>query len=65
MATWFPTDTRCGRLISAKALMTAEICDYVHISPHVSVIGGATGMLRMGHFTNLPGAVSFAVPTNF
>jgi len=31
----------------------AEIGDYVHISPHVSVIGGATGMLRMGHFTNL------------
>jgi hypothetical protein len=24
MATWFPTDTRCGRLISAKSLMTAE-----------------------------------------
>jgi dTDP-4-amino-4,6-dideoxy-D-glucose acyltransferase len=31
----------------------AEIGDYVHISPHVTVIGGATGMLRMGHFTNL------------
>jgi acetyltransferase-like isoleucine patch superfamily enzyme len=31
----------------------AEIGDYVHISPHVSVIGGATGVLRMGHFTNL------------
>ena len=31
----------------------AEIGDYVHISPHVSAIGGATGMLRMGHFTNL------------
>ena len=27
----------------------AEIADYVHISPHVTVIGGATGMLRMGH----------------
>jgi hypothetical protein len=38
-------------------MMSAEIGDYVQISPHVSVIGGATGMLRMGHFTNLPGAV--------
>jgi len=31
----------------------AEIGDYAHISPHVSIIGGATGVLRMGHFTNL------------
>jgi len=31
----------------------AEIGDYVHISPHVSVVGGMTGLLRMGHFTNL------------
>jgi acetyltransferase-like isoleucine patch superfamily enzyme len=31
----------------------AEIGDYVHIAPHVSIIGDATGLLRMGHFTNL------------
>lgn len=31
----------------------AEIGDYAHISPHVSVVGGETGVLRMGHFTNL------------
>jgi len=31
----------------------AEIGDYVHIGPHVSVIGGAQGFLKMGHFTNI------------
>jgi acetyltransferase-like isoleucine patch superfamily enzyme len=31
----------------------AEIGDYAHVSPHVSVVGGETGVLRMGHFTNL------------
>ncbi len=30
-----------------------EIGDYVHIGPHVSVIGGEDGLLKMGHFTNL------------
>ncbi len=27
--------------------------DYVHIGPHVSVIGGREALLRMGHFTNI------------
>jgi acetyltransferase-like isoleucine patch superfamily enzyme len=31
----------------------AEIGDYVHIAPHVSIIGDASGLIRMGHFTNL------------
>lgn len=31
----------------------AEIGDYVHISPHVTVIGGGAAMLIMRHFTNL------------
>jgi galactoside O-acetyltransferase len=30
-----------------------EVGDYVHIGPHVSVIGGKHGLLKMGHFTNL------------
>lgn len=30
-----------------------EIGDHVHISTHVSVIGGAQGLLKMGNFTNL------------
>lgn len=30
-----------------------EIGDYVHISSHVSIIGGNTGLLRMGNFTNI------------
>jgi acetyltransferase-like isoleucine patch superfamily enzyme len=32
---------------------TAEIGDYVHIGPYVTVIGGAGGLLRMGHFTTM------------
>lgn len=31
----------------------AEIGDHIHIAPHVAVIGGARGLLRMGHFSNL------------
>ena len=31
----------------------AEIGDYVHIGPYVTVIGGAEARLVMGHFTNL------------
>ena len=30
-----------------------NIGDYVHIAPHVCVIGGAAGFLEMGHFTNI------------
>lgn len=30
-----------------------ETGDHVHISAHVAVIGGKTGVLRMGHFTNI------------
>ena len=30
-----------------------ELGDYLHISPYVSVIGGAKGLFRMGHFTTL------------
>lgn len=31
----------------------AIIGDYVHIAPHVSIIGGADSKLIMGHFTNI------------
>ena len=31
----------------------AEIADYVHIGPYVSIIGGETGLLKMGNFTNI------------
>lgn len=30
-----------------------EAGNHVHISPHVSIIGGRKGLLRMGSFTNL------------
>lgn len=30
-----------------------ELGDYIHISTHVSVIGGENGLLRMGNFTNI------------
>lgn len=30
-----------------------DIRDHVHISSHVSVIGGKSGLLRMGNFTNI------------
>jgi dTDP-4-amino-4,6-dideoxy-D-glucose acyltransferase len=30
-----------------------ETGDYVHIAPHVSVIGGASALLKLGHFCNL------------
>lgn len=32
---------------------TAEIGDYVHIGPHVSVIGGPNSKLTMGNFTTI------------
>jgi galactoside O-acetyltransferase len=31
----------------------AEIGDYIHIAPYVTVIGGLTGRLTMGHFTTI------------
>ncbi len=31
----------------------AELSDYIHIGPAVTVIGGAKGLLRMGHFTTI------------
>jgi len=31
----------------------AELGDYIHIAPYVTVIGGAEGLLRMGHFTSI------------
>ncbi len=31
----------------------ADIGDYVHIGPYVSVIGGASGLLRLGHFVTI------------
>lgn len=31
----------------------AEVGDYIHIGPYVSVIGGARGLLRMGHFSGI------------
>jgi acetyltransferase-like isoleucine patch superfamily enzyme len=31
----------------------AGLGDYIHIAPYVHVIGGASGFLKMGHFTNI------------
>ena len=31
----------------------AELKDYIHIGPYVTVVGGPTGLLRMGNFTNI------------
>lgn len=31
----------------------AEIGDYIHIGPYVTIIGGATGMLVMEHFASI------------
>lgn len=31
----------------------AEIGDYIHIAPYVTVIGGSDGLLRMGHFCSI------------
>jgi len=31
----------------------AEIGDYIHIAPYTTVIGGADGLLRMGHFSSI------------
>lgn len=31
----------------------AEIGDYIHIAPYVTVIGGETAVLRMAHFSSL------------
>jgi acetyltransferase-like isoleucine patch superfamily enzyme len=33
--------------------VNAEIGDYIHIAPYVTVIGGITGHLTMGHFTTI------------
>lgn len=33
--------------------VNAEIGDYIHIAPYVTVIGGSTGILRMGNFTTI------------
>jgi len=33
--------------------VAAEIGDYCHITPYVSVIGGPKGLLKMGHFTTI------------
>jgi acetyltransferase-like isoleucine patch superfamily enzyme len=31
----------------------AELGDYIHIAPYVTVIGGVNGILKMGNFTNI------------
>lgn len=31
----------------------AELGDYIHIAPYVSVIGGVNGILKMGNFSNI------------
>jgi dTDP-4-amino-4,6-dideoxy-D-glucose acyltransferase len=31
----------------------ASLGDHIHIAPYVTVIGGETGFLKMGHFTNI------------
>jgi galactoside O-acetyltransferase len=31
----------------------AELGDYIHIGPYATIIGGVTGLLKMGNFTNI------------
>ncbi|MGI0484479.1 acyltransferase [Pantanalinema rosaneae CENA516] len=31
----------------------AQLEDYIHIAPYVTVIGGVNGLLKMGNFTNI------------
>jgi galactoside O-acetyltransferase len=31
----------------------AELGDYIHIAPYVTIIGGEKGLLKMGHFTTI------------
>jgi galactoside O-acetyltransferase len=31
----------------------AELGDYIHIAPYVTIIGGADGFLKMGHFASI------------
>jgi acetyltransferase-like isoleucine patch superfamily enzyme len=33
--------------------VAALLGDYIHIGPYVTAIGGANGLLRMGHFTTI------------
>jgi acetyltransferase-like isoleucine patch superfamily enzyme len=33
--------------------------NYIHIGPHVSIIGGKQGLLKMGHFTSAAAGVRF------
>ncbi|MBL4941085.1 MAG: acyltransferase [Colwellia sp.] len=33
--------------------VTAEIGDYVHIAPYITVIGGAKGLFKMHHFSTI------------
>jgi acetyltransferase-like isoleucine patch superfamily enzyme len=33
--------------------VAAELGDYIHVGPYVTVIGGAEGHLRLGHFTTI------------
>jgi acetyltransferase-like isoleucine patch superfamily enzyme len=33
--------------------VAAELGDYIHIGPYVTVVGGEKGLLKMGHFTTI------------
>ncbi len=53
----YPELVRVGKHVAIDAFFycttALELGDYVHIGPHVSVIGGREALLRMGHFTNI------------
>jgi acetyltransferase-like isoleucine patch superfamily enzyme len=41
-----------------------EIGDYIHIAPYVTVIGGAGGLFRMGHFTSIAAGARIVCATD-
>jgi acetyltransferase-like isoleucine patch superfamily enzyme len=49
----FSIGSHCAIDSGFYCTVTVEFGDYIHIGPHVTVIGGVQGLLRMGHFTNI------------
>ena len=52
-----PELVRIGRHVSIDEFVVVttglELGDHIHIAPHVAIVGGAKGLLKMGHFTNI------------
>ena len=42
----------------------AEMGDYIHIAPSVTILGGATAFLKMGNFTNIGAGCKIVCATN-